>query len=159
MSSEYVKALCSVDDTDFPAPRPPNIPQPPTLSNGVSLKKRVERIQAYLRDFRYNHIGREYWSIDKNKSLGRTLDCAKLIIRESLPIKCLEAVGIATHLTQIACFDDVQRIPLRFRFRFPLIYAAPLVDAPVLSSSVAFFIGQGSTVTNIGILFCFFITK
>ena len=58
--------------------------------------------QNYMREFRYNHIGetpgslavsphlhmllvlskgREYWSIDKNKSLGRTLDCAKLVLK------------------------------------------------------------------------------
>ena len=46
---------------------------------------------------RYDYTGLQFFEIKKGRPLCRLMDVAKSIIRESLPIKCLEAVVLAMY--------------------------------------------------------------
>ena len=46
---------------------------------------------------RYDYTGLQFFEIKKGRPLCRLMDVAKSIIRESLPIKCLEAVILAMY--------------------------------------------------------------
>ena len=79
----------------------------------LPIKQRVRAAQAYINALQYNHTGEQYFSINKNRPLGRVMDTAKQIMRDALPIKCVEAVFLALHLT--AGWREVDRIPVSFK--------------------------------------------
>ena len=62
---------------------------------------------------RYNHTGEGYFSVDKNRPLGRVLDTARSILRDALPIKCVEAVFLGLLLTDE--WRDCDRVPAAFK--------------------------------------------
>ena len=62
---------------------------------------------------RYNHTGEGYFSVDKNRPLGRVLDTARSILRDALPIKCVEAVFLGLLPTDE--WKDCDRVPAAFK--------------------------------------------
>ncbi|XP_072545257.1 tubulinyl-Tyr carboxypeptidase 1 [Salminus brasiliensis] len=96
----------------------PKIPIPtvPTYQPTTSIPQRLEAIQKYIRDLQYNHTGTQFFEIKKSRPLTALMDIAKEMTRESLPIKCLEAVILGIYLTN--SMPSVERFPISFKTQF-----------------------------------------
>ncbi|XP_067223495.1 tubulinyl-Tyr carboxypeptidase 1 isoform X3 [Chanodichthys erythropterus] len=96
----------------------PKIPVPsvPTFPASSSIPHRLEAIQRYIRDLQYNHTGTQFFEIKKSRPLTALMDIAKEMTRESLPIKCLEAVILGIYLTN--SMPSIERFPLSFKTQF-----------------------------------------
>lgn len=93
------------------------IPHPPTnFSASVPISERLDRIQNYMRTLQYNHTGTQFFEIRKNRPISGLLESAKEMIKEALPIKCLEAVILGIYLSN--GFLGVERFPLSFKSVF-----------------------------------------
>ncbi|XP_028677388.2 tubulinyl-Tyr carboxypeptidase 1 [Erpetoichthys calabaricus] len=92
------------------------IPSVPTFQPSASTSDRLEAIQRFIRDLQYNHTGTQFFEIKKNRPLTALLDIAKEMIREALPIKCLEAVILGIYLTN--SIPGLERFPLSFKTQF-----------------------------------------
>jgi len=79
----------------------------------LDLTELLNSIQQYLSDIGYNHLGNTFFAVPKQKSAHRIFELAKEICRESLPIKCLEAVVISLWLT--AQVKELDRFTLAFK--------------------------------------------
>uniref|UniRef100_H2YLS2 Vasohibin-like protein n=1 Tax=Ciona savignyi TaxID=51511 RepID=H2YLS2_CIOSA len=91
----------------------PTIPQfQPRLSTSQSLKQ----IQNYISSLQYNHTGTQLFEIRKSRPLAGLMDKAKEMIKEALPIKCLEAVILAIYLTN--GISNLDRFPIGFKSVF-----------------------------------------
>lgn len=82
-------------------PRPP-YPTLPNLSAPTPMQTKVQGVQSYIEKLSYNFTGVNYFDVRKQRPLGRILETAREITRQALPIKCVEAVFVATYLTQAA---------------------------------------------------------
>lgn len=96
----------------------PKIPTPcvPTFQLSTLVPDRLEAIQRYTRELQYNHTGTQFFEIKKNRPLTGLMDLAREMIRESLPIKCLEAVILGIYLTN--GMSGVERFPISFKTQF-----------------------------------------
>lgn len=70
-------------------------------------------MQEYITAFQYNHTPSTYFDQNKQRPLCRILSTARDIVRQGLPIKCVEAVFLALLLT--AGWKDLDRIPVGFK--------------------------------------------
>ncbi|XP_003388484.1 PREDICTED: vasohibin-1-like isoform X2 [Amphimedon queenslandica] len=61
----------------------------------------------------YNYTGMQFFDVKRYKPLSRLMDMAKDMIKESLPIKCLEAVILSLYLT--SPLTSLQRFTIRFK--------------------------------------------
>lgn len=80
----------------------PDIPvsrAPLALSQNMAVADQMERIQKYMSDLQYNHTGTQFFEIRKDRPISGLMDAAKDMIKEALPIKCLEAVILGLYLT------------------------------------------------------------
>lgn len=89
---------------------------PLNFSPVVTVPERLERIQQYMSDLEYNHTGTQFFEIRKNRPVTGLMECAKEMIREALPIKCLEAVILGIFLTN--GIVGVERFPISFKSVF-----------------------------------------
>jgi len=90
------------------------MPQPPlNFPATVAIPERLERIQKYMTELEYNHTGTQFYEIRKNRPVTGLMECAKEMIREALPIKCLEAVVLGIFLTNGIL--GLERFPLSFK--------------------------------------------
>ncbi|XP_008581491.1 PREDICTED: vasohibin-2-like, partial [Galeopterus variegatus] len=65
---------------------------------------------------RYNHTGTQFFEIRKMRPLSGLMETAKEMTRESLPIKCLEAVILGIYLTNGQ--PSIERFPISFKTYF-----------------------------------------
>lgn len=70
-------------------------------------------MQEYITAFQYNHTANTYFDQNKQRPLCRILSTARDIVRQGMPIKCVEAVFLALLLT--AGWNDLDRIPIGFK--------------------------------------------
>ena len=93
----------------------PKVPVPnlPNFTYGMEVSLKLELIQKYLSDLKYNHTGTQFFEIRKDRPLCGLMESAKEMIRESLPIKCLEATILAVHLTN--GIPGLQRFTIGFK--------------------------------------------
>ena len=103
----------ALDDTDGLDLAPPPRPVLPLGMDKLPLKLRLRAVQGYITALQYNHTGEQYFSINKQRPLGRVMDTAKQIMRDGLPIKCVEAVFLGLHLTM--GWKEIDRIPVSFK--------------------------------------------
>jgi hypothetical protein len=87
----------------------------------VALQKlapaaQLTAVQAYLRLLQYNHTGVNLFPVNKTRPLHELSAVAQTIIREALPIKCLEAVLVGLYLT--APCPHLARFPISFKSRY-----------------------------------------
>ena len=61
----------------------------------------------------YNHTGTQLFDIKPHSSMITLMDTAKAMVRESLPIKCMEAVILAICLTN--GIPGLGRFPINFK--------------------------------------------
>ncbi|ESO83536.1 hypothetical protein LOTGIDRAFT_133279 [Lottia gigantea] len=94
-----------------------SIPQPPyNFPVNISVADKLEKIQNYMRDLQYNHTGTQFFEIKKNRPISGLMESAREMIRESLPIKCLEAVILGIFLTN--GMMGVERFAISFKSTF-----------------------------------------
>ncbi|GBG30784.1 Vasohibin-2 [Hondaea fermentalgiana] len=109
--AKAIKALEEKDPDTLPeVPRPR---APTNFAPAASAAWRLERIQQYISRLEYNHTGTNYFTIRKDRGAKRLAGTAREIMRECLPIKCIEAVFLGFYLT--LGMNDLVRIPLRFQ--------------------------------------------
>jgi len=97
--------------TDMPVPSPPG-----SFSASMSVAARLEQIQNYMSSLKYNHTGTQFFEIKKARPISGLMECAKDMIKEALPIKCLEALVLGTYLT-----NDIHGL-LRFNISFKTLF-------------------------------------
>ena len=78
-------------------------------------RARLRAVQAVISRLQYNHTPEGYFNLSKRRPFARVMDTAREILREALPIKCLEAVFLGLHLT--CGMEDMLRIPVSFKTR------------------------------------------
>ena len=78
-------------------------------------RARLRAVQAVISRLQYNHTPEGYFNLSKRRPFARVMDTAREILREALPIKCLEAVFLGLHLT--CGMEDLLRIPVSFKTR------------------------------------------
>ena len=94
---------------------PPPLRAPvPTLTS-MQPRMLVRYIESVLAHLEYNYTGVSYFNIRKDRPLSQIMDTAKQILREQLPIKCVEAVFLSLYLT--SWHRGIARIPVAFRTR------------------------------------------
>lgn len=94
---------------------PPPLRAPvPTLAS-MQPRMLVRYIESVLAHLEYNYTGVSYFNIRKDRPLSQIMDTAKQILREQLPIKCVEAVFLSLYLT--SWHRGIARIPVAFRTR------------------------------------------
>ncbi|KAJ3156780.1 Tubulinyl-Tyr carboxypeptidase 2 [Geranomyces michiganensis] len=93
------------------------VPRPPAVGGGVlagaAVGDRLRAVQTYIDKLGYNHLGTTFFEIRKSASVRSLMRTAQEMVSFALPIKCLEAVVLATYLT--APLVDVERIPCSFK--------------------------------------------
>ena len=92
--------------------RPP-YPERPVFTAKMSVRARLVAVQQFIKEFEYNHTGANYFTKRRDRGLKHVSLTAKDIIREALPIQCVEAVFLACYLT--AEMKEVERFPLSFK--------------------------------------------
>ncbi|XP_053372618.1 tubulinyl-Tyr carboxypeptidase 1-like isoform X2 [Mercenaria mercenaria] len=93
------------------------VPQAPmSFSPSLSILERLEKIQNYMNTLQYNHTGTQFFEIKKNRPISGLMEVAKDMIRESLPIKCLEAIILGVFLTN--GMMGMERFPISFKTQF-----------------------------------------
>jgi hypothetical protein len=111
--AELAEALKAVPgNRDLPR-RP--VPQLPLLTNHKgSVQERLADVQKYINCLEYNHTGVSYVRKRRDRGAAHVMITAKELIRESLPIQCVEAVFIALYLTH-DMHDVLTTYPLSFK--------------------------------------------
>ena len=77
------------------------------------MRDRFRAIQDYISSLKYNHTSSQFYNIKKNRSLCRIMDTARDVIREGMPIRCIEAVFLGLLLT--TGVEDLHRYPVGFK--------------------------------------------
>ena len=76
----------------------PPIPQwVPYLT--ASTQRKLRQIQNFINQFEYNHTGQTFFHTKRIRGMNHLVCTAKVIMREALPIQCVEAVFLGVHLT------------------------------------------------------------
>ncbi|XP_072121256.1 tubulinyl-Tyr carboxypeptidase 2 [Mobula birostris] len=96
-------------------PRPP-VPLPPKYKQSMSVLEWLRTIQSYMKLLQYNHTGTQFFEIKKIRPLSWLMDTAREMTRESLPIKCLEAVILGIYFTNGLAV--LERFPISFKTQF-----------------------------------------
>ena len=91
----------------------PNVPNFNYGTIGMDVSSKLESVQKYLSELKYNHTGTQFFEIRKDRPLCGLMESAKEMIRESLPIKCLEATILALYLTN--GIPGLQRFTIGFK--------------------------------------------
>ena len=94
---------------DVPVPTPPGI----GLAKQGRVLEYLSRVQQYMKRLSYNHTGTQFFETRPNSSLLTLMEAAKVMIREALPIKCMEAVILAICLTN--GIPGLGRFPINFK--------------------------------------------
>jgi hypothetical protein len=95
---------------DLPRPAYPMLPN---LSTPGPMAAKVQAVQAYIEKLSYNFTGVNYFDVRKQRPMGRIMETARDVTRQALPIKCVEAVFLATYLTQ--GLRDLERVAVSFK--------------------------------------------
>ncbi|XP_074898792.1 tubulinyl-Tyr carboxypeptidase 2 isoform X1 [Buteo buteo] len=117
----------------------PSVPPVPNYKLSMSIPEWLQAIQTYMKMLQYNHTGTQFFEIRKTRPLSGCpwsfvfllpgqfsselknclrllMETAKEMTRESLPIKCLEAVILGIYLTNGQ--PSVERFPISFKTHF-----------------------------------------
>ncbi|ETM99244.1 hypothetical protein PPTG_18973 [Phytophthora nicotianae INRA-310] len=102
---EKVKAMAIL-------PEPPE-PKLPNFGPKVPMKTKLQSIQSLITSLEYNYTGTLYFDVNKNRSFKSIVNTAKEILKEGLPIQCLEGVFLGAYLT--AGMSNLERFPISFK--------------------------------------------
>ena len=77
----------------------------------------LQKVHEYMTTLTYNHTGTQFFETKPNSSMLTLMETAKCMIREGLPIKCMEAVVLSIYLTNgVPCLG---RFPINFKSELP----------------------------------------
>ncbi|GMH83326.1 hypothetical protein TrST_g4345 [Triparma strigata] len=80
-----------------PYPTPTQITRPDRLTTYPTLHRQIQR---YITSFQYNHTGLPpFFKMRKDRGMKHVVNICKQIIKEGLPIQCVEAVFLGVYLT------------------------------------------------------------
>ncbi|KAG1668633.1 hypothetical protein FOA52_002486 [Chlamydomonas sp. UWO 241] len=91
-------------------------PPKPLVPKGLEklpMRARLAAVQRVMSSIEYNHRPGNFYNVSKDRPFCRIMDTARDMLREALPIKCIEAVFLGGLLT--AGWDGLQRLPLGFK--------------------------------------------
>nr|XP_020863467.1 vasohibin-2 isoform X2 [Phascolarctos cinereus] len=94
----------------------PSVPPVPNYRISMSIPEWLHAVQNYMKTLQYNHTGTQFFEIRKMRPLSGLMETAKEMTRESLPIKCLEAVILGIYLTNGQ--PSIERFPISFKTQF-----------------------------------------
>ncbi|XP_062981644.1 tubulinyl-Tyr carboxypeptidase 2 [Elgaria multicarinata webbii] len=94
----------------------PSVPSVPNYKTSMTIPEWLQAIQNYMKMLQYNHTGTQFFEIRKSRPLSGLMESAREMTRESLPIKCLEAVILGIYLTNGQ--PSVERFPISFKSHF-----------------------------------------
>ncbi|KAB0394100.1 hypothetical protein E2I00_002886, partial [Balaenoptera physalus] len=103
----YMKTLQYPSDQGLSRPSP---------GTGVMIARLVAALSPSGQQMLYNHTGTQFFEIRKMRPLSGLMETAKEMTRESLPIKCLEAVILGIYLTNGQ--PSIERFPISFKTYF-----------------------------------------
>jgi hypothetical protein len=109
---ERIKSLKDLPDP--PVIKVPNIDATDTSFRAVV--ENIHKVQSFIESFEYNYSGKPFIKMNKSKGSSHIFSVSKQLIREGLPIQCVEAVFLGTHLT--APMTNLERVPLSFKTKF-----------------------------------------
>eukprot|EP01025_Chloroclados_australasicus_P001978 TRINITY_DN10468_c1_g2_i4.p1 TRINITY_DN10468_c1_g2~~TRINITY_DN10468_c1_g2_i4.p1 ORF type:complete len:391 (-),score=26.14 TRINITY_DN10468_c1_g2_i4:742-1746(-) len=92
------------------------VPPRPTnniIPKNVPIHQRLKRVQNILNQLNYNYHPGFFYNVNKRRPFARIMDTARDILRDGLPIKCLDGVFVAIFLT--CGWEDLDRFPLTFK--------------------------------------------
>ncbi|KAK0131979.1 Vasohibin-2 [Merluccius polli] len=92
------------------------VPSLPNFRPSMSVPDWLLAVQNYMKTLQYNHTGTQFFEIKKSRPLCGLMETAREMIRESLPIKCLEAVILGVYLTN--GLTSLERFPISFKTQF-----------------------------------------
>jgi hypothetical protein len=69
--------------------------------------------QAVISSLQYNYTPANYFNVSKKRPLRCIMDTAREVLREGLPIKCIEAAFVAMYLT--AGMQELSRMAIGFK--------------------------------------------
>ncbi|XP_051500181.1 tubulinyl-Tyr carboxypeptidase 2-like [Myxocyprinus asiaticus] len=92
------------------------MPSVPNFKPSMSVPDWLHAVQNFMRNLQYNHTGTQFFEIKKTRPLSGLMETAREMIRESLPIKCLEAVILGIYLTN--GLTSMERFPISFKTQF-----------------------------------------
>ncbi|CAL8314282.1 unnamed protein product [Lota lota] len=92
------------------------VPSLPNFRPSMSVPDWLLAVQNYMKTLQYNHTGTQFFEIKKSRPLCGLMETAREMIRESLPIKCLEAVILGIYLTN--GLTSLERFPISFKTQF-----------------------------------------
>ncbi|XP_014352063.1 tubulinyl-Tyr carboxypeptidase 2 [Latimeria chalumnae] len=92
------------------------VPSVPNYKPSVSVPEWLLATQNYMKTLQYNHTGTQFFEIRKTRPLSGLMETAREMTRESLPIKCLEAVILGIYFTN--GLTSVERFPISFKTQF-----------------------------------------
>lgn len=76
-------------------------------------------LQAVISSLQYNYAHGYFYNVSKARPLSAILATAAAILRDPLPIKCIEAVFLGMLLTQGWSQGELQRLPVGFKSMGP----------------------------------------
>lgn len=82
-----------------PYPPPSHLTRPPPSTPYPTLHRHLQR---YISTFTYNHTGLPpFFKMRKDRGMKHIVNISKQIIKEGLPIQCVEAVFLGVYLTAV----------------------------------------------------------
>ena len=124
------------------------IPIPPGI--GLAKQGRVaeylEKVQEYLKKLSYNHTGTQFFETRPNSSIMTLMEVAKTMIRESLPIKCMEAVVLSIYLTNGV--PGLGRFTINFKSELPPVHGRATQQQQIPQKRYFYHVVLGITLGN-----------
>ena len=93
-------------------PPAPKLPVIPTFRTVTKMGEKLRRLQEFIESFEYNYTGKNYFNVRKDRPLIKVMDTCRHIVKEALPIKCVEGTFLAMYLT---AGMELDRVPLSFK--------------------------------------------
>lgn len=104
---------------EVPYPSPPPI----SIAKQGRIGDYLGRVGDYMKALTYNHTGTQFFETRPNSSMITLMETAKCMIREALPIKCMEAIVLSIYLTNgVPCLG---RFPINFKSELPARVGVP----------------------------------
>jgi len=75
----------------FPLKEPP-MPTLPKIDLNGKMTTNLKNIQKFINVFEYNHTGQTFFKMKRDRGMKHLTNVAKEIIRDALPIQCVEGV-------------------------------------------------------------------
>ncbi|KAF6258294.1 Vasohibin-domain-containing protein [Scenedesmus sp. NREL 46B-D3] len=117
---KLIKA-CSTDELFALGLQAPSPPVPAAVLNDSQqpVAAQLQAVQAVISSLQYNYAHGYFYNVSKARPLSAILATAAAILRDPLPIKCIEAVFLGMLLTQGWSQGELQRLPVGFKSMGP----------------------------------------